>query len=186
MLNNLLNRSKKYNHIRISQHPTISPVQPNKHLKRVDVAPLLNQAIQKLHPIVQSKKIQLNTHLAKDCLFAETEASSFYRLAYNLIGHSLRQAPAGGIVTVSARQIGLDFELTVHNNGSAMTPEEVNFLFAINEFGNSNRADISNGMGLDCVKQIVDAHQGLFFVESRSGRGCMFIIRLPMVGDVYH
>jgi two-component system phosphate regulon sensor histidine kinase PhoR len=38
-----------------------------------------------------------------------------------------------------------------------------------------------HGLGLAYVKEILDSHHGIVFVESEKGKGSMFTIKLPLI-----
>ncbi len=188
MFNIFQTDSEKYQSVWVSKNTTRAVnVQSIDTIKtvRVNTAPLLKSVVKQLEPLAKSKHIQLDLRLFSDSIYADTHKECFCLMAYNLIGHSLKDAPIHGCVTVDAHTEGLDFVLTVMNNGIAFTKEEVSFLFNLGEDANNLEQNLIPGMGLDSVKRIVDAHKGQLFAESREGRGAAYTVRLHMIGDIY-
>ncbi|HWB09805.1 MAG TPA: hybrid sensor histidine kinase/response regulator [Pirellulales bacterium] len=67
--------------------------------------------------------------------------------------------------------------ITVRDNGCGMTPEVVERIW---EPFFTTKGDEGNGLGLDIVKGIVEAHGGQIHCETAIGRGTTFTIRLPL------
>ncbi|MEM7332508.1 MAG: ATP-binding protein [Chloroflexota bacterium] len=189
MFNLFLNHSKKYNAVWVSKNTTTTFQRNSTHpvqTTRTNVAPLLTQIVAQLMPLAQSKMIDLDLRLFSNEVFADVHADCFCLMVYNLIGHSLKDAPTNGCVSVDAYTEGLDFVLIVMHNGNAVTEEEVSFLFNLEQDHSvQTRQAVAPGIGLDSVKQIVDAHKGQLLAESRAGRGSAYTVKLHMIGDVY-
>ncbi|HEX5443919.1 MAG TPA: ATP-binding protein, partial [Pirellulales bacterium] len=75
----------------------------------------------------------------------------------------LDAGPAGAIVTVE-------------DNGCGMTAEVAERIW---EPFFSTKGDEGNGLGLDIVKEIVEAHGGQISCQTAPGRGASFVVRLP-------
>ncbi len=95
----------------------------------------------------------------------------------NLIENALRTTLAGGSVTVSAKP-GL---LTVADTGPGLTPEELPHAFErfyLYSRYAANRT-VGTGLGLAIARELIEAMNGTISVESTSGRGTTFAVRLP-------
>jgi signal transduction histidine kinase len=99
----------------------------------------------------------------------------------NLIGNALKYTPAGGEVTVTARQDGEATYLRVSDTGIGIPEEDLPRVFE--EFFRAHRARERDpggtGLGLAIVKSIVDAHGGEITVCRREGGGTIFEVTLP-------
>ncbi len=80
--------------------------------------------------------------------------------------------------------------LTVEDNGCGMTAEVADRIW---EPFFSTKGDEGNGLGLDIVKEIVEAHGGQISCQTAPGRGSSFVVLLPdatqadpAVGDASH
>jgi signal transduction histidine kinase len=67
--------------------------------------------------------------------------------------------------------------ITVRDNGCGMTTEVVERIW---EPFFTTKGDEGNGLGLDIVKGIVEAHGGQIHCETALGRGTTFTVRLPL------
>ncbi|OHB33674.1 MAG: hypothetical protein A2X84_03220 [Desulfuromonadaceae bacterium GWC2_58_13] len=98
----------------------------------------------------------------------------------NLLSNAVKYSPNGDLVTLT---VGFDshvYQVTVADKGIGMTPQQVEKIF--DKF---YRADASNtaiggfGLGMAIAKQIVEAHGGAIWVESRLGEGTRVSFTLP-------
>jgi signal transduction histidine kinase len=70
-----------------------------------------------------------------------------------------------------------DAVIAVRDNGCGMTPDVVERIW---EPFFTTKGDEGNGLGLDIVKGIIEAHGGQIHCETALGRGTTFTIRLPL------
>ncbi len=99
----------------------------------------------------------------------------------NLIANAVRYTPAGGRITVSARNDAGDVVMSVADTGQGISAGDLPHVF--DRFW---RADPSrtrdtggSGLGLAIVRQIVEAHGGTVTATSVPGQGSTFTVRLP-------
>jgi two-component system OmpR family sensor kinase len=104
----------------------------------------------------------------------------------NLLDNALKYSEAGSAVRVKVwREPGASC-LAVEDRGCGLSPEETAAIFE--PFYRSPRARLMGhcgvGLGLSVVHRIVAASRGSIQVESRSGQGARFTVRLPEVASV--
>jgi len=100
----------------------------------------------------------------------------------NLLTNALRHTPAGGIVTVSARQVDDEIDITVTDTGEGITPDHLPHVFERFYRGDAarSRGHSGSGIGLTISKAIVDAHHGTIRALSQGpGQGATFVVTLP-------
>ncbi|GMA21653.1 ATP-binding protein [Arsenicicoccus piscis] len=100
----------------------------------------------------------------------------------NLLTNALRHTPAGGIVTVSARQVDDEIDITVTDTGEGIAPEHLPHVFERFYRGDAARSrdNSGSGIGLTISKAIIDAHQGTIKAASPGpGQGSSFVVTLP-------
>lgn len=103
----------------------------------------------------------------------------------NLVTNAVEaiQASSGrGTVRVDARTEGDALRLTVSDDGPGIPPRAMKMLFQVGystKF-NADTGDINRGVGLPAVQFIVDELGGEIQVDSQSGQGAEFQVRLPL------
>jgi signal transduction histidine kinase len=89
----------------------------------------------------------------------------------------------GGILRVEASGTDDAVEIAVHDTGGGITPENLKNIFRpffTTKSGKDRPATGSgSGVGLAFCRRIVEAHSGRIDVESQSGKGSTFTVRLP-------
>ncbi len=92
--------------------------------------------------------------------------------------------PDGGELSLSVRldAVGRTAEVMVADTGVGIAPEDLRRIFEP-FFTTKQAPDASGlggtGLGLPVCREIIEAHRGRLRVESRSGRGTTFTLRLP-------
>jgi two-component system, OmpR family, sensor histidine kinase ChvG len=112
----------------------------------------------------------------------------------NLLDNARSFTAPGTRVHVRLRRVGSDIELRVEDHGPGIAPDNFERIF---ERFYTDRPEGSfgsnSGLGLSISKQIVGAHRGRIWAETRYGKpdaqgarpvlGARFIVRIPAVSD---
>jgi CheY-like chemotaxis protein/anti-sigma regulatory factor (Ser/Thr protein kinase) len=102
------------------------------------------------------------------------------QIVHNLLSNALKFTPEGGLVTVTARQTGMELEIIVRDTGIGIPPEDHQRIFeAYEQAGAAEGRQKGTGLGLAITKRLVELHGGTIRVESAPGQGSAFIVRLP-------
>jgi two-component system sensor histidine kinase ChvG len=121
--------------------------------------------------------------------------SRLSQVVTNLLDNAISFSPPGGSVSVAARRVGAEIQITVEDEGPGIAPENLERIFERfytdrpqENFGQNS------GLGLNISRQIVVAHGGRLWAENRpppggAGKsagaadrksgGARFVIRLP-------
>jgi signal transduction histidine kinase len=99
----------------------------------------------------------------------------------NLVDNAIKFTPAGGQVTLAARQAGAELEIEVRDTGRGISPDALQHVFDRFYQEDASRARHGAGLGLAIAKEIVAAHGGKISVRSQLGQGTVFSVRLPLL-----
>lgn len=99
----------------------------------------------------------------------------------NLVSNALKYGPPLRPIRVVIDGSGDDVAFEVTDEGGSLTPEEQASLFEPFRPGRSGDVEAASsvGLGLYVVRCIAEAHGGQVAVDSASGRGTTFTVRLP-------
>ncbi|MGE3273384.1 MAG: sensor histidine kinase, partial [Chloroflexota bacterium] len=104
-----------------------------------------------------------------------------------LLDNAVKYTPAGGRVTLSARQEQQDggpwIAVEVADTGPGIPPEEQDRIFERFYRARGARSGEGTGLGLAIARWIVEEHQGTISVSSTPGAGATFTVRLPTLSE---
>lgn len=122
-------------------------------------------------PIVEQARA-LGIHVALSVPSAITVVVDPAKIGWvvaSLMGNALRYSPNGARIEVHLRASDTLAELRVSDQGPGLDPSLRDRIF-----------DRRGGQGLFLAREIVEAHGGSIEVSSEAGRGCVFIVSLPV------
>lgn len=102
------------------------------------------------------------------------------QVVINLIDNSIKYTDKGR-VTVDLKQVGNNLEFSVSDTGSGIKKDDLDKLFQKFSRGTGSTAQVDGtGLGLYVVRQMVEAHKGKIWAESKGeGMGSRFCFTLP-------
>jgi signal transduction histidine kinase len=110
------------------------------------------------------------------------DADLISRVVDNLLDNALRYTPSRGSIRLSAGPGPLGTRLTIANSGAPIPEKDHERIFTKYErMGESKSPRGSNrGLGLYFCRLATEAHKGRISVDDGGGKGCRFIIDLPL------
>ncbi len=128
----------------------------------------------------QQKDVALRIDAGEDLPQISVDPERMAQVFHNLISNALRYTPPGGEVVLAARAEGDEVQLSVHDTGCGIQPEDLPHVFDRFYRGDQARQQTGeSGLGLAIGKSIVEAHGGKISVSSTPGQGAVFTITLP-------
>ena len=143
-----------------------------------------------VHSVVQStvdlmtqqgvfKQLNLCMEIDEGLLPARCEQHQLQQVVINLLLNSRDATPAGGTITVRAKQEGGHILLEVIDSGTGISDESMNHIF--DPFFTTKPPGKGTGLGLAISARIVEGFGGRITAASKVGEGSCFSIWLPMV-----
>ncbi len=112
----------------------------------------------------------------------DVDRDEFTRVITNLLSNAIKYNRDNGAIAVRARHENGSLHIAVSDRGIGMKKEDQELLFR--QFyrikNDETRSIPGTGLGLSIIKQIVDSYRGNISVESQSGEGSTFTVRLPV------
>lgn len=155
------------------------------HLQLVPAKISLNQLLDKIgrkfNGLTRERRIQLTVDKLQgdDTVFLDQDRME--QVLTNLIDNAIRHTPDHGEIRVTPSKKEKILQIEVSDTGSGIDPEDIPYLFERFYKGDKarTRGRSGTGLGLSIVKNIVEAHKGHIYVESRLGEGTSFKIQIP-------
>jgi len=150
------------------------------HPEPCDVPLILDEMLALFRTQAQVKRMTLAVEIGTPLGELMADRIRLQQIVHNLLSNALKFTAEGGLVTVTARQTGMELEITVRDTGIGIPPEDHQRIFeAYEQAGAAEGRQKGTGLGLAITKRLVELHGGSIRVESAPGQGSAFIVRLP-------
>lgn len=152
-------------------------------LRPLDVASLARTVTKRLAPRAESKRIILDLELTPNLPPLLADEDRAIQILTNLTGNALQYTPEGGRVTISAKRVNDEIQISVRDTGIGIPIEHLPHIF--DRFyrvdkSRSRRAGGGSGIGLTIARALVEAQGGRIWAESEGeGKGSRFTFTLP-------
>ena len=152
----------------------------------VEIASIIEAAIESVRPAARAKNIQLQSELKPLAGSLFGDANRLQQVAWNLLSNAVKFTPEGGHVQVRLSSLKTHVEITVEDTGQGIVAEFLPHVF--DRFrqadGTTTRRHGGLGLGLAIARHLVELHGGEIHVASQGeDRGTTFTVNLPLTID---
>jgi len=146
---------------------------------------VIDKALVKLQSIAEEREIAVEADMPGTLPVVEGDSEKLEQVVTNLVHNAIKFSQKGGKVRVTAGPQNTSILVQVTDQGSGIPASAIPLLFQkfFRVHGSMPWASSGTGLGLYIVKQIVEAHGGQVWVESKLGEGSTFSFRLPLSGN---
>lgn len=144
-----------------------------------DIVAILEMAIESMSVLAMQKKIDVVFVKGDSNIIMDLVPDYINKILYNLLTNAIKYTPHGGKIVVRVKQEKTNVRITIFDNGSGISEDELSFIFDKYYQGNVQHGYIGTGVGLSMVRQMTEAMKGKIEVYSIEGRGTAFEIKLP-------
>lgn len=154
--------------------------------RRINLNDLINDVVRTLKGTL-SEKVSLDIKVRKNLLKIEGFYSDLYRAILNLSINAFEAIEDKGKITLSAKNknsklSGGVVEVLIKDTGCGIDKNTLKSIFK-NGFSTKNK-NVTSGLGLSIVKEIIEIHKGTIEVKSNVGKGTEFAILLPAIETI--
>lgn len=149
----------------------------------VDIASVINAAIDSVQLAVDSKDLELEVTLDPSARHTLGDSSRLQQVVWNLLANAIKFTPSGGRIEVKVERAGRNLKLLVSDSGQGISADFLPFIFERfrQADGTTTRQHGGLGLGLAIVRHLVELHGGTIKAASDGeGKGSTFIIKLPL------
>jgi signal transduction histidine kinase len=141
-------------------------------------------------PLAEKKNIDLDYDVSPSLPPLKQDQAKVQQILNNLLSNAIKFTPDGGRISVSAQQDPSgDLLLTVSDTGIGISPDDQSLVFekfrqasgALPDGDAMTREYSGTGLGLSIVRELCRLLGGDVSLESESGKGSTFTVRLPWV-----
>jgi len=153
------------------------------HFSLIDIQPILQQVIHAMALQVQEKNASIIFLPIAEPLFIKGDAMHISNVFYNLIDNAVKYSPPHARIDVSCSIAGHQLTISFKDNGPGINEiyQQQVFERFFRIFNQDNIHNVKgSGLGLHYVKQVVALHGGRVELYSKAGKGCNFMVILPL------
>jgi len=147
----------------------------------ISVYGVAEKVVEQLAPLAQEGNLKLFNRVPEEIALIEADPMRIEQVLTNLISNAIKFTPANGAVSVLARDIGEQVQISVQDTGIGIPEAEQAKVFQrfYQVDSSATRSYRGTGLGLTICKFIVEYHHGRIWVESQEGQGSTFHFVLP-------
>ncbi|OQX61278.1 MAG: hypothetical protein B5M51_08260 [Anaerolinea sp. 4484_236] len=152
-------------------------------IQPVDISVLIETVVKRLGYQFEEKRIRLASSLLPDLPHVLADTDRVIQALTNLVGNALHYTPSGGSVTISARSLSDEMEISIEDTGVGIPEEYLEHIFTrfYRVDKSRSRQAGGSGIGLTVAKHLVEGHGGRIWAESEGReQGSRFVFTLPL------
>jgi len=145
-------------------------------LDPVDYAAFVHEVVEELRAELEMKGVAIHFESEPPAVPMLINPARLRRVFHNLLHNAAHVMPSGGIVVLrfSLKQGRVITE--IEDTGPGIAPEIAPKLFE--PFATFGKKD-GTGLGLSISRRIIEDHKGRIWLESKPGRGAIFVFSIP-------
>jgi PAS domain S-box-containing protein len=155
--------------------------------ERVDLAKVVQQAVENSRPLIEQGGHDLVVDVSPDPIYVDADVTRLAQVYSNILNNAAKYTEPGGRIRLTVERKESDAVVTIGDNGvgiaAHMLPQVFELFTQVDRSLEKSQGGL--GIGLSLVKGLVEMHGGS--VEARSdghGTGSEFVVRVPVVLSV--
>lgn len=171
--------------IHINQVLELASLEGRKHIlqkEKVEIHPLIKKVTKPFALKVKANNGSFSEYLLAVHPILNIDSAHFSNILQNLLENALKYSHDIIDIELVTEINKNQFILSIQDKGIGIAPEYQKHIF--DKFYRVPTGNLHNvkgfGLGLNYVKQIVEAHGGAIQVQSQLGKGTKFILKLPL------
>ena len=150
----------------------------------VELAPVIEAAIDAVRPAADAKEIRLQSILDPRASPVSGDPSRLQQIVWNLVSNAVKFTPRSGRIQVRLERVNSHIEIIVSDTGQGINADLLPYIFDRFQQGDSSstRTHGGLGLGLAIVRHLVELHGGTVQASSPGvGQGTTFTVKLPLL-----
>ncbi|WP_053217748.1 cell wall metabolism sensor histidine kinase WalK [Virgibacillus senegalensis] len=152
------------------------------YMERVDFLTFFHHIIDRFE-MNKAEDIILDRRLPNKELFVWMDKDKMTQVVDNIISNAIKYSPDGGRITFRVDSNRNRLRVSIIDQGMGIAQEKVDKIF--DRFYRADKARSRNlggtGLGLAIAKEIIEAHHGHIWAESKEGKGTTVHFTLPLI-----
>jgi len=152
----------------------------------VDIADVVNGAVDMVKPLIQTRKHTLEMDLPEKRLFVQGDIQRLTQVVANLLRNAAQYTPEGGRITIKGQSEDGQMVLRVIDTGQGISPQHIDRIFDMFVQGRTpiERVGSGLGVGLALARRLAKLHGGSLDVYSEGeNKGSEFVLRMSFAAE---
>lgn len=154
-------------------------------VEQVDIIPLILKIYGNFVPMAHTHRIDFRLFCPLDSFVMYTDVDKLEKILFNLLSNAFKYTPDEKSISLSVTCEKQILCLQVKDEGRGINAQKLNRLFTRFDTLDEIDPNMSTGIGLSLVKELLNLLHGTVRVDSKLGEGSSFFIRLPGNRDVF-
>lgn len=149
-----------------------------------DLTPFVVTMIEDMKLAAQEKHLDLQCKVEQKSLIVNADQGKLKQVLTNLIDNAIKYTQKG-MITVTLRKEDDKAIVSVADSGIGIPESDLADLFTkFSRASNANSANVQGtGLGLYIAMQLISAHKGRIWVDTKEGKGSTFSFELPLAKE---
>ncbi|MEI7475504.1 MAG: ATP-binding protein [bacterium] len=143
-----------------------------------DIREIIEYSVRSMQPLALAQNSYIDINLEEKMPFVLANKDEIIRVIINLISNAIKHNHSETNIIVSARKAKEYIEISIKDNGKGIPDDARDKIF---QRYPTQKRQIGTGLGLYLSKQIVEAHNGKIWFETKEGEGTTFCFTLPVL-----
>lgn len=148
-------------------------------IEQVDVIPLISKVYDNFLQMAHARHINFQLDCPLDSFSMYTDVDKLEKILFNLLSNAFKYTPNGKNISLTVFCEKEILYLQVKDEGKGINNQKINQLFIRFETLDEANPNMSTGIGLSLVKELVNLLHGAIRVDSKLGEGSLFSVKLP-------
>ncbi|RDY71358.1 cell wall metabolism sensor histidine kinase WalK, partial [Halobacillus trueperi] len=133
----------------------------------------------------KNEKVEFVRNLSNKNMYVWMDKDKITQVLDNIISNAIKYSPEGGSIRFSAHSTKKQLRVSITDEGIGMPPDTVDKIFDRFYRVDKSRAREmgGTGLGLAIAREMIEAHHGKIWAESREGKGTTVHFTLPLMSQ---
>jgi two-component system, OmpR family, sensor histidine kinase VicK len=149
--------------------------------QRIDFTEFFHHVIDRFD-MNKREDIHFERYLPKGEAIVTVDQDKMMQVLDNIISNAIKYSPDGGTIRFRLRKDSQKLLISISDEGMGIAHEKLDKIFE--RFYRTDKARTrklgGTGLGLAIAKDLVDAHHGVIWAESKEGRGTTVLFTIPL------
>jgi len=153
--------------------------------ENVDFVPFFHDVIDRFEMNVKDEKIKFIREIPNENFYVWIDKDRMIQVLDNIISNAVKYSPDGGKITCKVKRQIRQIVVSIKDEGIGIEYDKIDKIF--DRFYRVDKARTrqlgGTGLGLAITRELVEAHYGRIWANSKEGKGTTIYFTLPLISE---